>query len=32
MKTDCWAYGCMLYALAVGNPPFEGECVRDTLK
>jgi serine/threonine protein kinase len=23
LKADCWAYGCILYAMAVGNPPFE---------
>jgi len=23
MKADCWAFGCILYAMATGNPPFE---------
>jgi len=23
IKADCWAFGCILYAMATGNPPFE---------
>ena len=22
-KSDCWAFGCILYALTTGHPPFE---------
>ncbi len=32
MKTDCWSFGCILYALVCGGPPFEGENVLSTLK
>ena len=31
-KADCWAFGCILYALATGNPPFEGRTVKETLQ
>ena len=31
-KSDCWALGCILYAFATGNPPFEGKTVKETLK
>jgi len=23
IKADCWAFGCILYAMATGAPPFE---------
>jgi serine/threonine protein kinase len=27
LKIDCWSFGCILYTLAVGAPPFESESV-----
>ena len=32
MKTDCWSFGCILYALITGKPPFESQSVNETLK
>jgi polo-like kinase 1 len=32
MKTDCWSFGCILYALVTGKPPFEKESIQETLK
>jgi serine/threonine protein kinase len=32
VKADCWAFGCILYTLATGSPPFEGNHTNDTLK
>ncbi|EGR30385.1 protein kinase domain protein, partial [Ichthyophthirius multifiliis] len=32
MKIDCWSFGCILYALVTGGPPFEGENVLSTLR
>ena len=30
-KSDCWAFGCILYAMATGSPPFEGRSIKETL-
>ncbi|EAR97756.2 Serine/Threonine kinase domain protein (macronuclear) [Tetrahymena thermophila SB210] len=32
MKIDCWSFGCILYALIVGHPPFQGQDIVQTLK
>ncbi len=32
MKIDCWSFGCILYALVTGHPPFESDSVQETLK
>ena len=32
MKIDCWSFGCIIYALIVGKPPFEQMSVQETLK
>ena len=32
IKNDCWAYGCILFALAAGKPPFDGTTIQETLK
>ena len=26
-KCDCWSFGCILYTLATGHPPFEGKTI-----
>lgn len=30
-KIDCWAFGCILYGMVVGHPPFESSSVQETL-
>jgi serine/threonine protein kinase len=32
MKIDCWSFGCVLYALVKGHPPFQGSDVAQTLQ
>ena len=32
MKIDCWSFGCIIYAVIVGKPPFEQMSVQETLK
>ena len=32
MKTDCWSFGCILFALVTGKPPFESSTIQETLK
>eukprot|EP01017_Pseudomicrothorax_dubius_P025565 TRINITY_DN2774_c0_g1_i12.p1 TRINITY_DN2774_c0_g1~~TRINITY_DN2774_c0_g1_i12.p1 ORF type:complete len:549 (+),score=73.44 TRINITY_DN2774_c0_g1_i12:1025-2671(+) len=31
LKSDCWAFGCILYSLIQGQPPFEAPSVQETL-
>ena len=30
-RTDIWAFGCVVYEMLVGQPPFSGETLTDTL-
>jgi Tol biopolymer transport system component/serine/threonine protein kinase len=30
-RTDCWSFGCVLFELLAGRPPFSGDTVSDTL-
>jgi len=31
-ETDCWSYGCILYALITGSPPFESANIQEIIK
>ena len=31
-KSDCWSFGCIMYAMVTGQPPFESGNIQDTLK
>ncbi|KAL4488405.1 hypothetical protein ABPG72_019255 [Tetrahymena utriculariae] len=32
IQSDCWSFGCILYTIATGRPPFETVSIQQTLK